>query len=175
MREPPDHVQGVGVLMAMSFAIDWADMLKLNGMLQRVEKVPQKCVTRAASKGATIVRKAVRVNAPVLTGDLKRGIVRKAEHSRAKGKKVYDLMFDPGMNDVFQKPIKNPGEAGGKNPKAYYPASMEYGYLTRSKGGGYDYVPGYHFMRDATEEAAPSAKRTVIRTMTQELEKEWLR
>lgn len=143
------------------------------GVLGSMEQVPQKCVTKAAGKGATVVRKAVRGTVPVDTGALKKGIIRKGERSRTKGKKVYDLMFDPSMNDVFQKPIKNPGEAGGKSPKGYYPASMEYGFLTRSKGGGYSYVPGYHFMRDAAEASSSPAKKVMIQTLNDEIDKEW--
>lgn len=143
------------------------------GVLGSMEQVPQKCVTRAAGKGATVVRRAIRNQAPVDSGDLKRGIIREGERSRKKGKKVYDMMFDPAMNDVFQKPIKNPGAAGGENPKGYYPASMEYGFLTRSKGGGYSYVPGYHFMRDATVASAGAAARTMVDALNKEIDKEW--
>ena len=144
------------------------------GVLGNMEKVPQRCVTKAAGKGTTVVRRAVRAAAPRgETGMLRRGIIRVGERSRVKGKKVYDLMFNPSMNDVFQKPIKNPGEAGGKNPKAYYPASMEYGFLTRSKGGGYSYVPGYHFMRNAVDESSAASKREMITVLNQEIDKEW--
>ena len=142
-------------------------------VLGSMEGVPQKCVTKAAGKGANVVRKSVRGQVPVDTGALKRGIVRKGERSRVKGKKVYDLMFDPGMNDVFQKPIKNPGEAGGKSDHGYYPASMEYGFLTRSKGGGLSYVPGYHFMRDAAESSSSAAKKEMVRVLNEEIDKEW--
>lgn len=151
------------------------DLPRFYAALSRVEKVPQRAVTKAAGKGATIVRKAVRGAVPEDTGQLKRGIIRKGERSRTKGKKVYDLMFDPAKNDIFQKPIKQPGVAGGKSPHGYYPASMEYGFLTRSKGGGLSYVPGYHFMRDAAKSAAPLAKQATIKTFTAELEKEWLK
>lgn len=149
------------------------DLPRFYAALSRVEKVPQRAVTKAAGKGMTVVRRAVRSGVPVDTGALKRGIIRKGERSRTKGKKVYDLMFDPGMNDTFQKPIKQPGAAGGKSSHGYYPASMEYGFLTRSKGDGLSYVPGYHFMRDAAQEAAFPATQTIIKTFTAELEKEW--
>lgn len=119
------------------------DVAKFRRTLDKVEAVPQKVVTKAAGKGRTVVRKAIRGQVPVDTGTLKRGVVSTGERSRTKGKKVYQLRFDPALNDVFQRPILNPGEAGGKNPKGYYPASMEYGFLTRSKGGGLSYVPGY--------------------------------
>lgn len=142
-------------------------------VLGSMEDVPKKCVSRAAGKGATVVRRAIRGKAPVATGDLKRGIYRKGERSRLKGKKVYQLAFNPAMNDVFQKPIKNPGVAGGKSDHAYYPASMEYGFLTRSKGGGYSYVPGYHFMQQAAEDSAAETKSTMIKSLNEQIDKEW--
>lgn len=144
-------------------------------VLGSMEQVPQKCVTRAAGKGATVIRRAIRSQAPVDTGALKRGIIREGERSRKKGKKVYKMMFDPTMNDVFQKPIKHPGAAGGskKTDHAYYPASMEYGFLTRSKGGGFSYVPGYHFMRDATVESAGAATKAMVDALNKEIDKEW--
>jgi len=144
-------------------------------VLGNTEKIPQKCVNKAAGKGMNVVRRSVKNRVPVATGELKRGIIRVGERSRVKGKKVYDLMFDPKKNDIFQKPIKNPGEAGGKSKHGYYPASMEYGFLTRSKGGGYRYVPGYHFMRDGAEEVSSAAKGEMIRVFNQEIDKEWSR
>lgn len=156
-----------------SLYFDLKDLGDFNRALMRVEKVPQKVVTKAAGKGRTIVRKAIRQAAPVESGAMKRGIVSVGERSRYKGKKVYELMFDPDKNDVFQKDIKSPGAAGGKNKKAYYPASMEYGFLTRSKGGGLSYVPGYHFMRSAAEQSKHAAMKGMIITVTDELEKEW--
>lgn len=144
-------------------------------VLKRTEDIPQKCVTKAAGKGATVMKKAVKGEVPVDTGALKKGIVRKAERSRTKGKKVYDVTFDAGMNDVFQRPIKNPGEAGGQSKKGYYPASMEYGFLTRSKGGGLSYVPGYHFMQNAAQESAAPAKQAMVKTLIEEIDKEWAR
>lgn len=146
----------------------------LVGVLGKMEDVPQKCVTKAAGKGANVVRKAVRSAAPKgETGNLRRGITRRGERSKVKGKKVYEVTFNSSMNDVFQKTIKNPGEAGGKSDHGYYPASMEYGFLTRSKGGGYSYVPGYHFMRDAAEASSPAAKTEMIKTLNEEIDKEW--
>lgn len=145
------------------------------GVLGSMEQVPQKCVTKAAGKGANVVRKSIRAVAPVDTGALKRGIIREGERSRKKGKKVYKLMFDPGKNDVFQKPIKNPGAAGGNEEEdhAYYPASMEFGFLTRSKGGGMSYVEGRHFMRDGAESSSSAAKQEMVRVLNEEIDKEW--
>ena len=143
--------------------------------LNKIEKSPQKAVTKAASKAITLVKRAIKSGiVPVgETGNLKRAIIRKGERSRKRGKKVYDVTFDSAYNDVLQKPIKNPGEAGGKNAKAYYPASQEYGYLTRSKGNGLSYVPGLHYMRAGAESSAPEAKKIMINTLGKELDKLW--
>ena len=164
-------------MIGSGVSFDTRDLKKLEQTVRRMGGLPTKVATKAAGKGATVVRREVRGRIPVgETGELKRGIIRKAERSRVKGKKVYALMFDPAKNDVFQKPVKNPGSAGStstKNGHAYYPASMEFGFLTRSKGGGYSYVPGYHFMRDGTVEAAPAAESRIIQTAMEEIEKEW--
>ena len=146
------------------------------GVLGRVEDIPQKCVTKAAGKGANVVRRAIRGEVPVDTGALKRGIVRTGERRHKKGQKAYSLYFSPSMNDVFQRPVKNPGAAGSRNTKgghAYYPASMEFGFITRSKGGGLSYVPGYHFMRDAPERHSAAAKREMISVLNTAIDKEW--
>lgn len=153
----------------MAVDMDLSDFLKLERAVKKLGGLPQKCVTKASRKGGNLVLKAVRQKAPIDTGDLKKGLKLKGEKSRVKGKKVYDIVFDAGMNDVFQKPIKNPGEAGGKNKTAYYPASMEYGYFARNGR----YIPGYHFMRGAAEESEGAAADVTIQVLFDEVEKEW--
>lgn len=103
----------------MTVNIDWSDFRRLSRTVDKLGGLPQKCVTKAARKGGNLVLKAVRQKAPEDTGDLKRGLRLKAEKTRTKGKKVFDIVFDAGMNSVFQKPIQNPGEAGGKSKTAY--------------------------------------------------------
>ncbi|MBQ6756783.1 MAG: HK97 gp10 family phage protein [Oscillospiraceae bacterium] len=148
------------------------DLKALSSALERTGKKAQKIVSKAAGKGTTIVRRHIRPKIPIgETGELRKGIIRKAERSRKKGKKVYDLMFDPKKNDIFQKPVKNPGEAGSKNTKnghAYYPKSVDAGFITRDKG----WVPGYHFMANGAEEGYLGARKTVIDTAMNEIEKE---
>lgn len=158
--------------MSDDWYLDMSGTIKMVKALDEMGKSPQKAVTRAASKGITPVRKAVKGVVPVRTGTLKRAIIRKAERSRVRGKKVYEATFDPSYNDVLQKPIKSPGRNGGKNPKAYYPASQEYGFLTR-KNGSIIYVPGLHFMRTAAEETEPQSKQIMVDTMDKELDKLW--
>ena len=164
----------------LSVDIDLTLYRAVRKTLNEVKDVPQKAVNKAAGKGANLTRRAIRRNTPVYTGDMEKGIVRSRERSRYKGKKVYDLMFDPAKNAIFQKPIpapgtKHPGERQSKWKHAYYPASMEFGFLTRSKGGGYSYWPGYHFMRDAAEGVSTEVQKTMIEHFCTELDKEWLK
>lgn len=163
----------------MSVTFDTRELKAFQLTIQRMGGIPAKVATKAAGKGATVVRREVRSRIPVgETGELKRGIKRKGERSRIKGKKVYDLMFDPAKNSIFQKPVKHPGEAGSTSTKgghAYYPASMQYGFLTRSKGGGLRYVAGKNFMGTGTEAAAAPASQAVIDTAVKELQNEWLK
>lgn len=154
---------------------DLTGAIKLVKALDKMGKSPQKAVTKAASKAITPVKRAIKYGTVPVgeTGNLKRAITRKAEKSRRRGKKIYEVTFDKKYNSVLQKPIKNPGEAGGKNDRAYYPASQEYGFLTRSKGGGYSYVPGLHFMREGAENAEQQAKTIMVDTLEKELDKLW--
>ena len=164
--------------MALDFRMefDLYDTARFCGALKRTEKLPQRIVNKAASKGAVIAGQAVKVAAPRgKTRQLSKGFKRKAEKSRKKGKKVYHYAMDSAKNDIFQKPIKNPGVAGGKKKYAYYPSSIEYGFLTRSKGGGLKYVKGTHFARNAAAMVRPQVDRAIIRTLTAELEKEWMK
>lgn len=127
--------------MTQELSFDTRDLRKFEKTMQRMGGVPQKAAAKAASKGLTVVRREVRKLVPVgRTGKLKRGLYRKGEKTRLKGRKVYELTFNPKMNSDFQKPIQNPGALGGKHAShAYYPNSIEYGFLARKKGGGIEY------------------------------------
>lgn len=158
--------------MDMSFS--FKEMEQFQKTLDRVGKLPQKVVSRAAGKGATVAGRAIRAAAPKgKTRQLSKGFKRKPEKSKTPGKKAFNYAMDPAKNDIFQKPIKNPGIAGGKRSHAYYPNSVEYGFLTRSTGNGLRYVQGQHFVRKAAEAARPQVESTVIKTAIAELKKEW--
>jgi len=146
------------------------DARELQKNLKKLGKVPQKHVTAAAKKGMNIVLKDAKSNAPYDTGQLKKGMILQGEKSRYKGKKVYRVVFDPAMNDVFQKKVKNPGESGSPNAKdtAYYPASMEYGYFARNGR----YIPGYRFIHNSLQNNAEKMERTIITTMKQKIDAE---
>lgn len=173
--------------MRNTITFDFRDIAKFELTCKVLgEKTALKAARKAALKGRDIAAKAVRKAAPKgKTGQLSRGFKKKAEKSRLKGKFVHEFAMDPAKNDIFQKPIKQPGLLGGKNPKAYYPSSIEYGFLARASGGGYSYTPGSrpqtktvegtHFARDAAKAAEPSVIAEMKRVLNEELDKEWMK
>lgn len=144
-------------------------------------ELPRKNLGRAVRKGAAVVQRSVRSAAPEKSGDLRRGLILHKERFRQEGKVVYDLMPDPKKNDVFQKPIKHPVRS--QSPKAYYPASQEYGFFTRRPDGGMTYtrpngetgymdkVPGKYYMRTGAEISGDAAENTIIGEILGEIEK----
>jgi hypothetical protein len=85
----------------------------------------------------------------------------KPEKTRIRGKKVFDITFDSSMNDIFVKESKT-----GK--RAYYPASMEYGFM--KKDGGY--VPGFHFLRNALTENKSAIESKVVGILGKKIDQE---
>ncbi len=81
-------------------------------------------VDEAIHETAETTKDMAIAKAPEETGALKRGIIVRRFNTRKNTLAVWDVGMDPAMNDVFQKPIKNPK---GKRKTAYYPASIEYG------------------------------------------------
>ncbi len=137
-------------------------MKELEKSLRKLGKVPQKHVTASAKKGMNISLKDSRANAPYDTGMLKKGIVLKGERSRYKGKKVYRVVFDRAMNDVFQKKNKE-GKVTG-----YYPVSQENGYF--AKNGRY--IPGYRFIRDSLTDNVSKIESTIVSEMKKKIDAE---
>lgn len=91
------------------------------------------------------VVRITRLYAPKKSGDLRRGIIAMPglEKSQYQGKAVGEVVMDNGMNAVFQKPSK-------KGHHYYYPASQEYGFKRRLRGGGGTRIEGKHFMHVAS-------------------------
>lgn len=146
--------------MKASFKIEGMDKLKRD--IEKLGKLPQKHVTASARKGMSPILKNAKANAPFDTGQLKKGMILKGERSRSKSKKVYDVIFDPAMNDVFQK--KNvSGDVNG-----YYPISQEYGFFTRNGR----YIPGYRFIHDSLNDNAEAAGKIMIDTMKTKIDTE---
>lgn len=153
--------------MAIKFKIE--GMKELERSIKKLGQVPQKHITSSARKGMNVSLKDSRANAPYDTGQLKKGIVLKGERSRTKAKKVYRVVFDDKMNDVFQKPIQNPGSRGGKgNATGYYPISQEYGYFA----GDGNYIPGYRFISDSLTNNVKTIEKIIVKTMKQKIDQE---
>lgn len=142
------------------FQIDGAKELKKS--LDRLGKLPTKCVTKAVRKGGNAIMKAVKARAPVDTGMLKAAIKLKVEKSKTRGKRVAQITYSADYNDVLVKTSAN-------GNRSYYPASQEYGYMTRDGG----YVPGYHFMQKSAESTDSTAKGLIMETLIKEVDKEW--
>lgn len=137
-------------------------MGRLQQSLKKLGKIPQKHVTASARKGMTISLKESRANAPYDTGMLKKGIILKGEKSKTKGKKIYRVVFDSAMNDVFQK--KNAaGDITG-----YYPVSQEYGFFARNGR----YIPGFRFIHHSLSENTQKISKTIIDTMKSKIDQE---
>lgn len=137
-------------------------MDELGKSLKRLGKVPQKHVTASSKKAMNIVLKQSRANAPVDTGMLKKGIKLVGERAKVKGKKIYRVVFDRNMNDVFQKKNKE-GKVTG-----YYPVSQEYGFF--AKNGRY--IPGYRFIHDSLADNTQKVEKTIVTTMKQKIDAE---
>ena len=170
--------------------MDFSEMVEFSKIVARVGGMQQKYVIQAAKAGQAYAFERVVAAAPRgKTGNLAANIVSVGERSRRKGRKIYDTKFKGGdaVNAVLSKPIKRPGIAGGQNKKGYYPASVEYGFLTRAnQGGGLKFVrratgvglkrvEGQHFMRDTAEVARPQVEKIMIDTLMARLNREWKR
>lgn len=134
---------------------------ELEKMFKKLGDVPQKTVTPAARKGMNIALKDAKKNAPVDTGELKQGMKLVGERSKAKGKKVYRIVFERSKNDIFQKKNKE-----GK-VVAYYPVSQEYGYFTKNGR----YVPGYHFVSNSLNDNNKKIEKTIVEDIGKRIDK----
>lgn len=128
--------------------------------IEKIGKVPQKHVTASSKKAMNIVLKQSRANAPVDTGMLKKGIKLVGERAKVKGKKIYRVVFDRNMNDVFQKKNKE-GKVTG-----YYPVSQEYGFF--AKNGRY--IPGYRFIHDSLADNTQKVEKTIVDEMKKRID-----
>ena len=135
--------------------------------VERLGKLPASAVTTSVRKGASTVRRVARMLAPRgATGELRRGIAVRSRKERTaqKGKTVYDVWMDPAKNNSFVKLSKT-----GK--RAYYPASMEFGFPTANGGR----VAGRYYLRTAAESTEPVLEVLVLDTAKKKLDQAWLK
>jgi hypothetical protein len=159
-------VQGGGRLADLRIQFHPEGFRQLEHQLSTLGKnFPKAKVRQAANKGANLPLRKARQNAPVETGQLKRGIVKveekKWKQNRKLKKAVFQIYFDAAKNEIFQRPISDAGRGtrGGQTriPWAYYPISQEWGWHVREGVRVYGHKP--HFMRDAIE---ATQKETII-------------
>lgn len=146
--------------MAKRAKFEVEGLKELEKTIRKLGKLPQKCVTPAAKKGARIALKSARAKAPWETGELSNGIIIKGERARKKGKKVYQVTMDPAKNDIFVKTT-----ADGK--RYYYPASQEYGFITKDGG----YVPGFHYLRNSIDDNKAEIERVTVQELAKQIDK----
>lgn len=146
--------------MARRVKVEIEGLKELERTIRKLGKLPQKCVTPAARKGARIALRAARDRAPWETGELSNGIIIKGERARKKGKKVYQVTMDPAKNDIFVKTT-----ADGK--RYYYPASQEYGFITKDGG----YVPGLHYLRNSIDDNKAEIERVTVQELAKQIDK----
>ncbi len=110
---------------------------ELQSQFEQLGKMPKKYLTKAARAGIADPLRDVKASVPkgvgtVTSGTLKKSIKKKMETPNKRNKGVYRITYDAKYTPVFLKPSS--GAYGGRPPNAYYPASVEYGFKTKSGG-----------------------------------------
>lgn|GEM_PF-2011441 len=125
--------------------------------------IPAGALKTPVRKSAVKVQSLARKNAPRRTGALIVGLtVGKIERTATKGKIVYDVRPAKEMDMAFAK-ISKAGKRG------YYPASMEYGFVTKS---GKRWT-GKHYMRDAAISLQPYNEQLIMDAMWKKVMSIW--
>lgn len=142
----------------------------LNLLGDVADKAPRRALAKGVRKGANEILRDAKGKAPVHYGTMRDSLKLKTEKGNTKKLKVViDVMFDPAMSFIFQKSPIHPGLYGGKPNGSglyYYPASMEYGYIT-AKG----YEDGHYFLRDARDDNDTKFEQTVEQALWDEIDR----
>jgi HK97 gp10 family phage protein len=141
----------------MKYEIEGLD--KVIDLLDDIEKLPQKCVTQAAKSGAEIALNEAKAKAPVDTGLLRKSIKMKAEGSKQKGKKVYQIRFEgEGLAKVSKE-----------GNRSFYPVSQEYGWTDKN---GKKHTPKTTgFFRGAIDNNRNRITEKTVSVLAEELDK----
>lgn len=145
----------------MSATFEIVGMKELEQLIKDFGNLPQKCVNRAAKKGARVAMLAAKRNAPVYKGVLRKNIYLKAEKTKKKGKKVYAI--------AFRSSFFNAINANGSETKKqyFYPALQEFGFKNRAN----KYVPGYNYLKRSLDENKNLIEQTMIKVLDEEINK----
>lgn len=136
---------------------------ELQAQFGRIGRIPKKYLTKAARAGMDAVLRDAKASAPTgKTGILKKSIKKKMETPNKRNKGVYRLVYDAKFTDDFLKPSS--GIYGGKPPVAYYPASVEYGFKTKTGK-----VAGQFNMMKAVQRHETEAIHKVIESLNESI------
>jgi hypothetical protein len=138
-------------------------MKELERTIKKLGNLPQKVVTKGAKAGAKIALKSAKNDAPKRTGNLRKSITIHGEKLKVKGRKYYQVVVDPKgtMNSVFVK------MSADNKKRYYYPASQEYGYMTRDGG----YVQGKRYLSNSLDKNDEAIRKKIIDVMGKEIDK----
>lgn len=160
--------------MADGLTFTWsADALaEIDAAMDRIKYGTQRVAAEAALAPAQAELEAAKTAAPVKTGTLRESLVLHMERNRADGKQVFDVMPTAKANSLLQKKVKNPGiMPGGKKRRdtAYYPASMEYGFMTVNG----KHVPGHHYLAGSLAAGSDSYRESMLEAIEKNIDEAW--
>lgn len=134
---------------------------KLMRDIAKLEKMPQKQITKGVRKGTNVILHEARARAPKKSGKLKRKLTLKSERSKKRGKKVMQVTFQ--KVEKFPEAVK----VAKDGTRYYYPSSQNFGFRTRNGG----YVEGKHFLDGAMQAKSGQAARVIVEEIGKEIEK----
>jgi hypothetical protein len=139
-------------------------MAQIERDFRSLGKVPQVPVNRAAKAAMQIPFEYAKAHMPVDEGDMKRGIILKPEKRKKMGKKTFFISYKESMNDTFAVDY-----GPGKNKRAYYPASQEWGW--KAMGRRYTKHKGFKLLKKSMDHNKAKIKGKVIEVVGKEIDR----
>lgn len=160
--------------MAGNLTFDWdkAAAAEIDAALRELKEGTQRVAAQAALAPARAEQEAAKAAAPVKTSTLRDSLVLHMERNRPNGKQVLDVMPTAKANSLLQKKVKNPGiMPGGKKRRdtAYYPASMEYGFMTVNG----KHVPGRHYLGGSMAAGSEGYREAILEEIEKNVDEAW--
>lgn len=136
---------------------------KLMKDISKLDKIPQKQITKGVRRGTNIILKEARLRASErhITGKMSRKLTLKAERSKKRGKKVMQVTYQ--KVDKYPEAVKITKDG----TRYYYPSSQNFGFKTRDG----EKVEGLHFLEGAMQSKSGEAARVIVDEIGKEIEK----
>lgn len=131
--------------------------------INKLEKMPQKEISKGARRGANVILHDARSRASArhITGKMSKKLRLKAERSKKRGKKVFQITYPKA--DKFPEAVKITKDG----TRYYYPSSQNYGFKTVDG----DKVEGLHFLEGAMKSKSKQAAKVMIEEIGKEIDK----